>query len=193
MANMPLHLRLQFDTDHGQVLDQTRRYVLMRADVLMGLFNQLEPVARSSALHALGNSVTLHGADSVRAYAAQTGVTPSIFLDTIVSSAASLGWGCWRFEAVSGGLRLSVVNSPFASAALFDDTSACHAISGMLEAVGMALWDIPCRAQELHCNALHPSSRGAACIFELSPMDPAICPAVEFHSIFSTNQREEFS
>ena len=193
MTDIPLHHRLDFDVGHGQVLDQTRRYVLMRADVLMGLFNQLSPVARSSALEALENSVTLHGADSVRTYAAQTGVTPSNLLDTMVRSAASLGWGCWRFEVLSAGLKLSVVNSPFASAAMFDNTPACYAINGMLKALGMTLWGGECRAQELHCKASHPSSIESACIFELSPIDLSLFSVVEFHSIFSTNQREEFS
>ena len=58
-----LHERLRFDTAHGQVLDDTRRYVLLRADVLMGLFDELPEAVKAEALRALGRSVARHGAD----------------------------------------------------------------------------------------------------------------------------------
>ena len=70
----PLHEKLHFDTANGQVLDQSRRYLLMRTDVLMGLFDNLPKADREQALLALGQAVAQFGSDSVRAYAAQPGV-----------------------------------------------------------------------------------------------------------------------
>ena len=55
-----LHERLHFDAANGAVLDTTRRYVLLRTDVLMGLFDELPDPARSEALRAFGRSVARH-------------------------------------------------------------------------------------------------------------------------------------
>src|SRR5690242_7237809 len=137
-----LHERLVFDSARGAVLDGPRRYVLMRADVLMGLFANLDGDARDAALDALGRSVAEHGADSVRAYRDAVGVEalPSM----MEGAAASLGWGRWRFDAgdpVAAGdvaaagvrsLHLTVADSPFAAEAP-RGVAACHAIAGMLE------------------------------------------------------------
>lgn len=185
-AAPPLHRRLQFDLARGQVLDDTRRYVLLRADVLMGLFDGLPVRMRADALRALAGSVARHGADSVRAYAARPGTTPDALLATMADSAASLGWGAWRFERApdGGALRLQVRNSPFAAQAGFDDMAACGAIAGMLEALGGALWGSPCRAVELRCAAqrgghahgqAQPQTNMEAdvCTFELRPVGPA--------------------
>lgn len=177
-----LHQRLLFDTGQGQVLDQTRRYLLLRADVLMGLFAELPEAARAEALRALGRSVTRHGGDSVRAYAAQPGVTPAVLLQTMADSAGSLGWGRWEFAPLpaagaapaSSGLALQVHNSPFAAAATFGEQPACHAIAGMLEAVGAALSGGPCEAREVRCAAqAGPAAHAGPCRFELHSRDPS--------------------
>lgn len=102
----PLHEKLHFDTANGQVLDQSRRYLLMRADVLMGLFDNLPPADREPALRALGQSVAQLGSDSVRAYAAQPGVDEATLLSTTQNAAASLGWGHWAFERMPAGAQV---------------------------------------------------------------------------------------
>lgn len=167
-----LHQRLQFDLAQGQVLDQTRRYVLMRADVLMGLFDELPSSARDSARRALARSVARHGAGSVRAYASQPGTTAEQLLQTMQDSAASLGWGVWQFRGLpeGGGLQLTVSNSPFAAHASPSEEPVCAAIVGMLEALGTALWKAPCQAKEMHCFA---QGQHADCDFTVRPVDPA--------------------
>jgi uncharacterized protein len=164
----PLHERLKFDTDAGQVLDQDRRYVLMRADVLMGLFAALPEPDRQRAMEALGQSVWRHGADSVKAYASQPGCTPDMLLHTMQSSAASLGWGRWAFEEAPGGLRLQVSNSPFAAMASFHDRPACSAIVGMLQALGEALWRAPVQVCETRCAAMSEPA-ACTCQFDMWP------------------------
>lgn len=159
-----LHQRLHFDTAHGQVLDGPRRYVLMRADVLMGLFAQLPAPAREEALKALGRSVCAHGGDSVRAYAAQGGAEALPAM--MQSAAASLGWGRWQLERDGDALQLAVDNSPFAAAAA--EGPACHAIAGMLEALAGALWQRPAQAHETHCAAAHGDG---PCRFIARPAD----------------------
>lgn len=173
MSTPALHQRLQFDLPQGQVLDQTRRYVLMRADVLMGMFDVLPVAIRTAALEGLARSVSLHGGDSVRAYASQPGSSPAKLLQTMQDSAAALGWGVWSFEALQTtddrGFCLNVRNSPFAAHACPSFTPVCAAIVGMLEALGLALWQTPCKVQEVHCAA---QGGLADCRFTLLPMDP---------------------
>lgn len=175
MSATALHQRLQFDLAQGQVLDQTRRYVLMRADVLMGMFDGLPVARRAEVFAALARSVALHGGDSVRAYASQPGSTHARLLQTMQDSAASLGWGVWQFAALHPaagqppGLTLTVRNSPFAAQSAPSAVPVCAAISGMLDAVGQALWQTPCRVQETHCAA---QGQHADCSFMLQPVDP---------------------
>ena len=154
-----LHERLRFDTANGQVLDDTRRYVLLRADVLTGLFDELPEEAKGEALRAFGRSVARHGADSVRAYAAAIGL--EALPAAMEQSAASLGWGRWHIEQAGSGaastpsLRLTVENSPFAAAGSPSAEPVCHAIAGMLEATAGALWQRAAVAHETRCRAAH--------------------------------------
>jgi len=176
-----LHERLVFDTARGEVRDADRRYLLLRADVLMGLFDALPEGARAEALQAFGRSVALHGADSVRAYAVSIG--PVALCAAMEEAAASLGWGRWRFDAHNAGaspaLTLEVGNSPFAAAAGRRAEPVCHAIAGMLEALGQALWQQPVQSVETRCAAVAGSDR---CRFAARPLaaaseDPRVHPA----------------
>ncbi len=169
-----LHQRLHFDTVHGQVMDQSRRYLLMRADVLMGLFDLLPQAARTQALQALGQSVTQFGVDSVRAYAAQPGADHATLLTTMQDAAASLGWGNWQFKpmpdvlqnVLPDALHLSVQNSPFAAATQQREGCACHAITGMLQGLASVLWPKGAQTSEVSCAT---QTGGDTCHFKASP------------------------
>jgi hypothetical protein len=169
-----LHERLVFDTARGAVLDAERRYVLLRADVLMGLFARLDGAAREAALAAFGHSVADNGADSVRAYCAAVGAAALPAM--IEGAAASLGWGRWHLDlarvddAIAPALGLAVENSPFAAAAPPATPHACHAIAGMLEVVAGALWSRAAEAHETHCAA---ASGETTCRFIAAPRGAA--------------------
>lgn len=159
-----LHERLQFDTAAGEVRDGPRRYVMLRADVLMGLFARLPPAAAEQALQALQASVAENGGDSVRAYRAAAG--PEALLQTMEQASASLGWGRWHFETQADALHLRVDNSPFAAAAQrAEGAAACHAITGMLSAVASALWGEAVQARETRCACSGPAGEHE-CRFE---------------------------
>jgi predicted hydrocarbon binding protein len=146
-----LQERLVFDVDRGEVRDETRRYLLLRPDVLMGLFAALSASSREEALRAFGRSVAAHGSDSIRAYAAAagTGALPAMMED----AAASLGWGRWTIERRERELRLTVRNSPFAAGAPRAAGPVCHAIAGMLEGLAAVLWGGVADAHETACAA----------------------------------------
>lgn len=153
MAASALHQRLVFDTANGAVLDASRRYVLLRADVLMGLFDALPATARDAALQALGRSVATHGAESLRAYAAEPGVDAAALQRTVEAAAASLGWGRWTLAHDGATLGLEVRNSPFAAAASPSPRPVCAAIAGMLEALASIVLGERASARETACAA----------------------------------------
>ena len=171
MASPPLHERLVFDVAEGQVLDANRRYVLMRADVLMGMFAFLPEPAVREALAALARSVQTHGANSVSAYENTTGASSLQLFDVVAQGASSLGWGVWEFEPGADVCRLVVRNSPFAAARGTIHGPACAPIVGMMKAVCAHVWKRGCTAAEIECCACatgaHAPGQGL-CRFEAS-------------------------
>lgn len=154
-----LQQRLKWDQESGAILDADRRYVMLRADVLMGLFAGLPSDLRVQALTSLQASVRTHGGASARAYRAGGIADDAAFLRVMVESAADLGWGVWRFEPDEGGQqKLTVKNSPFAMAAAHSEQPVCHAITGMLEAVSALANGEPRSFRETRC-----ASMGAPC------------------------------
>lgn len=162
----PLHQRLSFDTANGQVMDQARRYLLMRTDVLMGMFDLLPAHIRSQAFDALEKSVAHFGSDSIRAYAAQPEVTQTQLLTTMQQAASSLGWGQWQFTKKPDALELIVNNSPFAASSQQSDVCVCHAITGMLKGLANNIWSQEINAQEIFCAN---QTGGISCHFKASP------------------------
>ena len=153
MTNLQLHERLKFDTSQGQVLDANRRYLLMRADVLMGMFASMTLQAREQALEALTHSVFTHASDSVRAYADPADPASLGLFEAVALGAASLGWGVWQFDLGEGSCRLTVRNSPFATAFRTVQAPACAPIVGMVQAVCTHVWKQDCVAMEVECSA----------------------------------------
>ncbi|CAM4015836.1 V4R domain-containing protein [Bordetella muralis] len=158
-----LHERLKWDTASGQILDADRRYIMMRADVLMGLFTALPAADRQRALESLRSSVRDQGGASARAYRASGAGDTDAFLQVMAESAADLGWGVWRFDgSPAGTLILTVHNSPFASAAGSNEAPVCHAIAGMLEAVTALVFGTPADVHETQCACMGT----AYCVFQ---------------------------
>jgi hypothetical protein len=176
MKDDPLHERLVFDTANGAVLDASRRYVLLRADVLMGIFAALpEGEPRDAALAAFASSVATHGADSLRAYAAEPGVDAAALQRVVESAAASLGWGRWSIVRDGATLSLAVRNSPFAAAAAPSPHPVCHAIAGMLATLASLVLDAPAAARETACAAA-----GAPCCTFTAALEPRAASASQF-------------
>lgn len=156
--------RLEFDPHRGEVRDGPRRYLLMRADVLMGALRRLDGHARALALTALADAVREHGADSLRAYRRGLPDDDALLAATI-AAAADLGWGAWRIERKPQRLMLVVANSPFAAGFGAAEQPVCAPIAGMLGALAQsthARGDATVGVEEIACAAC-----GAAeCRFE---------------------------
>jgi predicted hydrocarbon binding protein len=145
--------RLMLDAEAGAWFDQTRRYMLLRPEALMGIFRRLPEAERAMALGALQDSVFEQGSDSARAYRAMGG-TGEALLGVIAESAPELGWGRWRFARDGAILRLEVRNSPFAQGFGPSKTPVCAAIAGMLRAVATLVFERAATAQEVQCAAM---------------------------------------
>jgi predicted hydrocarbon binding protein len=158
--------RLELDEAAGAWFDQTRRYMLIRPEALMGVFRRLDPAPRALALAALEDSIFEQGSDSARAYRAMGGTGDSL-LNVIAQSAPQLGWGLWEFTHEGTVLALHVLNSPFAAGYGASATPVCAAITGMVRAVATLVFDTPCHAHEVQCAAM-----GAGyCRFEAQPRE----------------------
>lgn len=158
--------RLILDEAEGAWWDQSRRYLLIRPDALMGIFRELPPDRRGEAFAALARSITRQGADSARAYRAMGGEGAGL-LDIVASTAPQLGWGRWQFSLEPGMLRLTVANSPFAAGYGPSDVPVCHPIRGMMAAVGEMVLDRPVTVVETACAAMGAPD----CRFEARPAD----------------------
>ncbi len=156
--------RLTHDPDAGAWFDQTRRYMLIRPEALMGIFRRLPEAERAMALQALQDSVFEQGSDSARAYQAMGG-TGDALMGVIEASAPELGWGRWHFTREGDVLKLEVRNSPFAVGFGSSTTPVCAAIAGMVRAVATLVFERPATAQEVQCAAMGHET----CRFEAKP------------------------
>lgn len=159
--------RLLWDIPHGQILDANRRYLMLRADVLMGLFRRLPESARDQALQALGTAVKEEGGKSAQAYWEAIDRQPQALLDSIADISAQLGWGSWRItRRADSSLEVIVENSPFACGFGRHSTPVCHPIVGMLTAVGTLIYDQDAHVLEHHCCAQGSHEH---CLFTVTP------------------------
>jgi uncharacterized protein len=157
--------RLVFDAAHGTIMDETRRYMLIRPEALMGIFTRLPPGDAGMALQAFMASVHQMGSDSARAYAEHAGGTGEGLVKIVEASAPELGWGRWRFDLAPRRLSLVVENSPFAAGHGPSKTPVCHAIAGMVRAVAGLVFERPVSAEETRCAA----TGAPDCRFEAKP------------------------
>lgn len=144
--------RLHFDAKDGAYLDGDIRYMLIRPDALMGLFQRLSEGARAEAFAAIADSITERGRHSAESYVAPDEIDR--LLHVIADSAPQLGWGIWAFtHPDEDTILLEVRNSPFARAAGNLPPPVCYPIVGMLRAIGAMVLGGPVAVEETRCAA----------------------------------------
>jgi uncharacterized protein len=166
-APLSFRERLAFDEARGEIRDQSRRYLLIRPDALMGVFRRLPEPSRTEALQALADSILEQGSDSARAYRAHHGADGEALAHLVADTAPQLGWGLWRFEIADGQVGLTVANSPFAAGYGRADKPVCHPIVGMLRAVSTLVFGREGEALEAECAACGAD----ACRFAARPRE----------------------
>jgi predicted hydrocarbon binding protein len=164
-APLSFRERLAFDEARGEIRDQSRRYLLIRPDALMGVFRRLPEPSRSEAFGALADAIFEQGSDSARAYRAHHGADGEALAHLVADTAPQLGWGRWRLAFEDGRVELTVVNSPFAAGFGRADEPVCHPIVGMLRAVSTLVFGREGEARETECAACGADE----CRFEARP------------------------
>ena len=155
--------RLVRDRASGAIRDGDVRYVMVRADALMGLFKRLYPSMKHAAFHAFADAVAEQGGKSARRYQALGAQQGSALLRVIEETAPSLGWGVWRFGPIQPKrLELTVIGSPFVEGHGASVQPVCYAIVGMLRAASALVLGAPTYVREVRCAAVD----GEICRFE---------------------------
>ena len=149
---------MRHDPALGELRDGDIRYLLIRHDSLMGLFQRLPEPARGEALAAFADSVAEHGGRSASQYRSQD---PENLLATLTAKASQLGWGGWQFRREGDSITLTVRNSPFAHGFGGAQRPVCAPITGMLRTVASLVLGGETRASEIACAA----TGSACCVF----------------------------
>ncbi|MEM8496678.1 MAG: V4R domain-containing protein [Pseudomonadota bacterium] len=153
-CSVRLDTPFELDLAAGDVHCGAIRYVLMRPDVLMGLFSNLEPGDRQKALDSLETSAYQNGQASMREYQKQQFSGPKEMLDFFCESAARLGWGSFSYEfGASGAPTFKVSNSPFSLGFGPSETPVCAPIAGILRAFIEVFFGGSPAIQEVSCSS----------------------------------------
>lgn len=140
------------------------RYVLVRADGLMGCFKPNLSSTSLAMYEAIENSFFCFGGKSTQQYAEMLGEDSEELLRKIEELAPQLGWGNWVLSLKSNEqkLTLTVENSPFSAGYGHADFAVCAPVSGMLKGVAERIFKQAVIAREHRCSAMG----GDICEFE---------------------------
>lgn len=153
------------DAQNGEIRDGPIRYLMLRADVLMGIVSELPPDQSAAWLQAMERSAFLHARDSFQQYRSSGRFDGDDFLVRSADVAATLGWGKWTVTDLGGGSRLiRVRGSPFAAGHGSASHPVCAPISGVLRAIALVGYGQDAEVRERTCAA---QGLGGECVFEL--------------------------
>jgi len=140
------------------------RYVLVRADGLMGCFKSNLSSTSLAMYKEIENSFFRFGGKSTQQYAEILGEYPEELLSKIEEIAPQLGWGNWALSLESNErkLTLRVENSPFSAGYGQADFAVCAPVSGMLRGVAEKIFKQAVTCREYRCSAMG----GDVCEFE---------------------------
>lgn len=151
-------------TEDGALHSGDIRYVLVRADGLMGCFKSSSNSTSLSMTKEIENSFFRFGGKSTQQYSDILGDNPEELLSKIEEMAPQLGWGKWALclKLNERKLTLTVKNSPFSVGYGQADFAVCAPISGMLRGVAEKIFTQAVTCREHRCSAMG----GDVCEFE---------------------------
>jgi uncharacterized protein len=156
---------VDWSLESGTIMDGGIRYVVLRADVLMGVARELGGSKPIDFVAALEESAFKQSRDSFEEYAAQGRFGTADFLSSASQIAGALGWGAWSVsDTESSARRVEVRDSPFAAGYGASAHPVCGAICGVLRAIALVGYGRPARVEEVHCAA---QGTGDVCRFHI--------------------------
>lgn len=140
------------------------RYVLVRADGLMGCFKSNLSSTSLALYKEIEDSFFRFGGKSTQQYADILGEYPEKILSKIEETAPQLGWGNWilSLQSKERKLTLTVENSPFSAGYGQANFAVCAPVAGMLRGVAEKIFKQPVICREHLCSAMG----GEVCEFE---------------------------
>ena len=134
-------------------------YILIRPETLAGMQKAVEAALGPAAAECIAAGGRVGG---VRATAALGG-SPAERVERLLAQGATIGWGSFRLERLSGtSLAVSVGDSPFARAYGGAGAPVCHLTRGVLEALAASVLERRAVVRETACAA----AGAARCRFE---------------------------
>ena len=130
------------------------RYMLIRPDVLMGIFTHLPEEMVSHVFEAFAKSVEENGGKSVQSYRGEAAENPKDLLQIVAQTAPKLGWGLWEISERQDGFTLRVEHSPFVAGHGPAERPVCSAIEGMLSALACSVYGKNAVVREENCGAV---------------------------------------
>lgn len=152
------------DPTAGEFTDGNIRYLMMRADVLMGGAREMPEGRAVEYLRALEQSAFRHAHDSFVQYR-DSGRFQGDFLTGATGVSVTLGWGVWAVSDLGyGNHRVTVRNSPFAKGYGASPHPVCGPICGVLRAMVLVGYARQVQVTEQVCIAQGSSSE---CVFDV--------------------------
>jgi predicted hydrocarbon binding protein len=147
---------LEYDAERGSLTLQSARYVLMPPAILMELQKNLEAAHGREAAQFFVEAGLGEGTALAGRYRDVFGYPPDQVLGAVSFMLSEAGWGAFSVEILSlegRELVFKVLESPFADVYGPSIQPVCHLVLGLLQGVGMALFDAETTGMEVQCAA----------------------------------------
>lgn len=152
------------ESEHGALHSGDIRYLLIRADALMGCFKPPALAGLPELYQAIEDSFSQFGGKSVLQYVDSSDSSTQQLWQKMEKMAPQLGWGQWSFAfgRTNGEIILTVSNSPFSAGHGSAEFAVCSPISGIVKSVAEQTFKVPVIVQESRCSAMS----GDVCVFK---------------------------
>lgn len=155
MVNQILE-KLAFDPQSGAISFEGVRYMLVRPETIMSLFNSLEEELGERAGSFFFQGGVSGGRLSAQKFKQSLGLSNKGVVEFMMRMGTQIGWG--RFELVALDmqtkvLQVNVHNSPYAQAYGAGKGPVCHVIRGVLAGLAQGIFNKTVQAEETGCLA----------------------------------------
>lgn len=162
---------LTFDPSAGRLAYKDVRYLLIRAETIVGFQKAMEATDEKAAADALYQGGFQGGYLSAMQYKKIHRFSDRQALDFMMRMGTEIGWGQFRlakFDSQKQALQVIVEKSPFGEAYGRSGRPVCHLITGVISGLASVLFKKECIAREVECLA-----RGDAdCVFSVGDSSP---------------------
>jgi predicted hydrocarbon binding protein len=158
---------LEYDPQRGSLSLQSARYLLMPPTLLMELQKNLEGTHGREAAQWFVEAGMGEGTALAGRFRDVFGYTADQTLGAVAFLLTESGWGTFALEILNlegRELVFKVLDSPFAEVHGPSIQPVCHLVLGLLQGVGLVIFDVETTGMEVQCTAKGDS----ACRFVVS-------------------------